>query len=145
MPAQSGESVWEALPSRFKPARSAPAHDAGPNRDARCTGRSPGLTRLNVEATQVALKAAGYPPDFGNMGVYLTADPAVNEVGGRLVRSGYKGTTPMRYLSRNRTLVIYLHTIFRDYPQLRPVAIEGAHPPLASFSPAIAQTGQRQG
>lgn len=109
------------LPRRFMPAHSEPAHDAGSNRDApgARVSRS-GLTHLNVEATQIALKAAGYPPDFGSMGVYLAADPVLNEIGGRLVRSGYKGLTPMRYISRNRTMVIYLHTIFRDYPQLRP-------------------------
>ncbi len=118
-----GADPSDLLPRRFLPAQSESAHAAGPNRDApgaRVTRT--GWTRLNVEATRIAIKAAGYPSDFVSMGVYFRADPAMNEVAGCLVQSGYRGLTPLRYLPKSRAMVVYLHNIFKDFPQLRPTS-----------------------
>jgi len=109
------------LPARFQPAYSRGAHQAGPNRDAPgARVARTGWTHLNVEATRLVLESAGFPSDFASMGVYLGADTTLKEVAGRLVKGAFQGLTPMRYIERNRTMVLYLHNIFSDYPQLRP-------------------------
>jgi len=117
----AGDDPSDLLPSRFTPPSSAGAHQSGAGRDpAGARLRRSGWTRLNVAATDDLLKAAGYPANFESMGVYLAADPGREEIAGRLVAGKYRNLSPLRYSRQNRTMVIYLHTIFKDFPQLRP-------------------------